>query len=249
MKDLIKNNWKYVLFLLIFGLIGGYFTTVYSVQSISQDVLDQALAEAGSIDLIIIVGTIQSVLYAVVLGIIGKMVAEKIGLWRKVAFNKKANIELLLVTFIGGAAFILLDYFWLADYSEAIRTSYLSKPTVEYVMASVTYGAVIEEVMLRLFLMSLSAIVLKKVLKKDTINDNILVISNVIAALLFAAGHLPATSIMIGLTPMIIFRCFLLNGGFGLIFGRFYRRYGIHYAMLAHCGVHVVSKLIWILFI
>ena len=250
MKDMIRNNWKYILFLLIFGLIGGYFTTVYSIQSISQDLLDQALAEAGSVDLIIIVGTIQSVLYAVVLGIIGKIFAEKLGLWRKFTFNKKANFELILAIVIGGSAFILLDYFAFAPYSDAIRTSYLSKPTVEYFIASVTYGAVIEEVMLRLFLMSLVAIVLKKLLKKEYVNDNILMIANIVAAIIFAAGHLPATFMTISpVTPMIIFRCFLLNGGFGLIFGRLYRKYGIHYAMLAHGGFHIVSKLIWILFI
>ena len=51
------------------------------------------------------------------------------------------------------------------------------------------------------------------------------------------------------LTPMIIFRCFLLNGGFGLLFGWLYRKYGLRYAMIAHGGCHVVSKLIWILFV
>ena len=53
----------------------------------------------------------------------------------------------------------------------------------------------------------------------------------------------------IGLNPVIIFRCFLLNGGAGLLFGRLYRKYGIHYAMLGHALAHVVSKLIWILFV
>ena len=69
------------------------------------------------------------------------------------------------------------------------------------------------------------------------------------SALLFAAGHLPATLMMLGSSPMIIFRCFLLNGGFGLAFGWLYRKYGLRYSMIAHGGCHVVSKLIWILFV
>jgi membrane protease YdiL (CAAX protease family) len=77
----------------------------------------------------------------------------------------------------------------------------------------------------------------------------ILIAANVIAALLFAAGHLPATAQLMGITPMILLRCFLLNGGFGLMFGYLYRKHGLRYAMLAHGGCHVVSKLIWILFI
>lgn len=69
--------------------------------------------------------------------------------------------------------------------------------------------------------------------------------ANITAALLFAAGHLPATMAFFGrISPLILVRCFVLNGGFALIFGRFYRKYGIQYAMLAHFGLHLISKLI-----
>ena len=47
----------------------------------------------------------------------------------------------------------------------------------------------------------------------------------------------------------LLFRCFLLNGGFGLIFGRLYRKYGIIYAMMAHALFHVVCKSVWMAFI
>jgi membrane protease YdiL (CAAX protease family) len=76
-----------------------------------------------------------------------------------------------------------------------------------------------------------------------------MVIANVIASILFAVGHLPATAQLLGLTPMIIARCLLLNGGLGLLFGWLYRKYGLRYAMIAHGGCHIISKLIWILFI
>ena len=41
----------------------------------------------------------------------------------------------------------------------------------------------------------------------------------------------------------------LLSGVFGLAFGWLYRKFGLRYAMIAHGGCHVVSKLIWILFV
>lgn len=41
---------------------------------------------------------------------------------------------------------------------------------------------------------------------------------------------------------------FLLNGGFGLLCGWLYRKYGIQYSMLSHALLHIVSKMIWILF-
>lgn len=249
MKNLIKNNLKYIIFLAIFGLVGGYFTALYSVQSLGQDMIDEAIAQVGSLDILIIITIIQSLGYALILGIIGKILAKKIGLWRRINFNKTGNIELLIIVLLGGSAFILLDYLFFSNFSEVIKNSYAVKPTFEYIIASVTYGGVIEEVMIRLFFMSLIALILQKIAKRETMNDRILIIANIIAALLFTAGHLPATITTIGITPMILFRCFVMNGAFGLMFGRLYRKYGIHYAMLGHAGIHIVSKLIWILFI
>jgi membrane protease YdiL (CAAX protease family) len=85
--------------------------------------------------------------------------------------------------------------------------------------------------------------------RQEQPSTGILITANIIAALFFSAGHLPATAVMMGLTPMIVFRCFLLNGTFGLAFGWLYRRYGLRYAMIAHGGCHVASKLIWILWL
>ena len=95
MKELIKSNLKYIIFLAVFGLIGGYFTALYTVQSVSQDVLNEAIAQSGSIDVLIIITTLQSLSYTLILGIIGKIVAKKIGLWRDVARSYKSLMKLL----------------------------------------------------------------------------------------------------------------------------------------------------------
>ena len=248
MKAMIKNNLKYIIFLAICGLIGGYFTGIYTLQSLSPELLNEALGEVDSIEIVYLVTAFQGLAYAVVLGLIGKLLAKKIGLWKKVEFSKKAVITILLVTIFGGLIFIFADLLIFNHFSDIIKNSYNAKPTAENIIASVIYGGVVEEVMLRLFFMSLVAVIIRKVTKKE-INDKTLIISNIIAAVLFAAGHLPATAIMIGITPMIVLRCFLLNGGFGLMFGRLYRKHGIHCAIIAHMGVHIVSKLIWTLFI
>jgi len=104
--------------------------------------------------------------------------------------------------------------------------------------------------MLRLFFMSLIALIIWKVFagKRDRehIPAGVFIAANIIAALVFSAGHLPAIISIFGeLTPLLLFRCFLLNGGFGLIFGWLYRRHGIVYAMMGHALFHIVSKLIW----
>jgi hypothetical protein len=103
-------------------------------------------------------------------------------------------------------------------------------------------------------MMSIVVLILWKVFckkySKDEIPTAVYVIANVICAVLFAAGHLPATVAMFGeLTGLILVRCFLLNGVFGFGFGELYRRYGIQYAFVGHMGTHIVSKLVWLLFV
>ena len=246
---MIKKNLKFIIFLAIFGLIGGYFTALYTIDSLDQAVIDEALAQIGSIEALIAITTVQSLIYAVILGLIGKIIAEKIGLWRKISFESKPLIYTAIASIIGGMLFIFVDVFAFAKLIPAVMDSYASKPSFSYIIASITYGGVVEEVMLRLFFMSLIAFVISKLSKDKTVTDTHIIIANVLSALLFAAGHIPATLQTIGISPIIILRCFLMNGGFGLLFGRMYRKYGIQYAMLTHAGVHIVSKLIWIIFI
>ena len=105
--------------------------------------------------------------------------------------------------------------------------------------------------MLRLFMMSLLAWLGWKVFfrKAEKAPAGVIVAANVISALLFAAGHLPATAMLFEITPLVLLRCFLFNGGLGLFFGWLYRRFGIQYAMIGHALAHIVSKLIWFIFL
>ena len=108
---MIKNNLKFIIFLIIFGLVGGYFTALYTIDSLDQAVIDEALAQIGSIEALIAITTVQSLIYAVILGLIGKIIAEKIGLWRKISFESKPLIYTVVASLIGGMIFILLDVF------------------------------------------------------------------------------------------------------------------------------------------
>lgn len=245
----LKSNLGYIIFLAVFGLVGGYFTALYSIEILSAELLEQTIAQIGSVDVLILITVLQSLFYSVVLGIIGKILAEKIGLWRPLTIEIKPLFITVIVSIIAGAIFILGDYFVFGSLNDLIKESYNATPTINYIIASITYGGVVEEVMLRLFLMSLVAFLLQKLTKSSEVKPLHLIIANVASVILFAASHLPATIATLGIDALILARCFLLNGGFGLIFGRLYRKYGIQYAMLAHAGLHIVSKLIWIAFI
>jgi len=54
---------------------------------------------------------------------------------------------------------------------------------------------------------------------------------------------------MTTLTPVIIIRCFLINGGLGLAFGYLYRKYNIRYAIASHGLIHLISDILMLIFI
>lgn len=252
MGTFIKTYWKTLLFFTAVGLIGGFFTGIYVLDSYPLEMRQQILAQGLNETALGLVMAVQSAGYGLFLGAAGIFLGKKTGMWKdEQSLTKKPLITAVAFSVIGGLALILPDILFFGKHSQPIMDSYGAKPTVPYMLAAVLYGGVIEEVMLRLFMMSLIAFILYKLFGRGTEKPaaGILIAANLAAAILFAAGHLPATAAMMELTPMIVFRCFLLNGGFGLLFGWLYRKYGLRYAMIAHGGCHVVSKLIWILFL
>ena len=252
MKQFIKKYWKTLLFFAIAGLIGGFCLGLYGFDSspleTQQDYLSQGLTPA----IMALVSALQWVGYGVVLGIIGILLGKKTGLWKdETNFAKKPLLITLAIALIGGLALILPDLFFFGKYNEVIMNSYAEKPTIAYIVGAILAGGVIEEIMMRLFFMTLVVFVLWKLFakKEEKPTTAILIVANVIAALVFGIGHLPGTLVVLGSSPMILARCILMNGAFGLLFGYLYRKYGLRYAMLAHAGCHIISKLIWILFL
>ena len=248
----IKENWKIFAFMIVVCIIGGYFTVIYSLQSIDQNMIEEGIKQFGSKELLIAFSVAQITLYSVIFAGVGIILSNKIGLWKKFAKNKKAIIGVIIISILGGLVLSIGDRYIFGSFINPVLQTYENKPTIEYIISAFAYGGVFEEVLMRLFLMSLLSWIIGKIFyrKEKQIPTKVFIISNVITALLFAAGHIPSTIQLFGYTDgLILFRCFLLNGVFGLVFGWLYRKYGIQYSMLAHLGVHLVSKVIWLLFI
>jgi membrane protease YdiL (CAAX protease family) len=248
-----KRPLLFALCLLPIAAVAGIFVVLYQLDTLSAEAIEELIKEAGSVEIIVIVGAVQTVLYALVCGFFGYILAEKTGLLKPFKPEKEKVIVTLAISLIGGGAFSL-DHWVFGALIDGIQSANIAVLTPIGFVASVLYGGIVEEVLLRLFFMSLIAFIVWKLLfgkyEKESIPSVVFVIANIVAALLFAAGHLPATYAIFGeLTPLILFRCFLLNGGFGILFGWLYRKYGIIYAMSAHALFHIVSKIIWIIFI
>ena len=251
MRALMKKCRKPLLFalaLIPFAVVGGYFSGVYNWTELTDDVKAQILAQIGNNQsLYPLIATLQTVIYAVVCGFFGYILSVKTGLMKPIKLEKKPMRVTLGMTLLTGLV-LSTDILYFRNHIPQVAATYQGKPSFTYWMASVFYGGVIEEVMLRLFLMSLIVFLGWKIFFRSAAapSPGVVIAANIIAALLFAAWHLPATLQMFGeITPMVLLRCFLLNGAAGLVFGRLYRKYGIQYAMIAHAGAHIVWKIIW----
>jgi membrane protease YdiL (CAAX protease family) len=111
-----------------------------------------------------------------------------------------------------------------------------------YGLLATFYGGVVEELLLRWGMLTVLAWLLERVRLGRTAA---FWSANVLAALIFGAGHLPlAVQLTGGLTPMLVAYALVLNGIGGVVYGALYRRHGLEQGMIAHASTDVVLHVI-----
>ena len=101
------------------------------------------------------------------------------------------------------------------------------------------YGGIAEEIMLRLFFVTLLAWGLSR-FTGGRVAAWQLVLAVLVASLAFGAGHLPAAAKLWPLDAIVVSRTLLLNGIAGLVFGWFYVRHGLESAIVSHFSADLV---------
>ncbi|HTP78341.1 MAG TPA: CPBP family glutamic-type intramembrane protease [Rhizomicrobium sp.] len=108
------------------------------------------------------------------------------------------------------------------------------------------YGGLDEEILMRLGLMSVLALFLRSVSRlfgggRDVaLPGGVFWTANLVTAVLFGLGHLPATAALAPLTAALVVRAIVLNGSAGIVFGMLFRRFGLEWAMASHFGADIV---------
>lgn len=123
----------------------------------------------------------------------------------------------------------------------ALQTS--SPPWWQGLLAAF-YGGINEELLMRLGLMTLLVWLVTKLTRQAQPNLAILWIANVLIALLFGLGHLPAVAALVPLTALVVTRTLLLNSLGSLVFGWLYWQQGLLAAMVAHFSADVMLHVI-----
>jgi len=249
-KDLkisLAKDLKISLLFTLIGIVASICAAMYQMYMFDEEIQQQILSQLGSMEALIPIAALQGGIITFLATFIGLKIARKVNLKLNLVFDKKA---LILAIFIGMVTALIItgsDRFIFAGYLPSKITSYEFSPL--YLLTGVLYGGIIEEILLRLFVMSLLVLMLWKLFAKSKdylhIPQWVYVTAIILAALLFAAGHIPFTVQALGASAPILIRGLVLNGIGGIGFGYLYWKKGLAYSMCAHAATHVFMQVVF----
>jgi len=241
MKKIV--NWKTFFILFVASVISGVLVIPYQIALVPE------LAELG-ISLYITAMAQNLVIFSVVT-FLGLLLARKVGFTLPVLEgpNKRETLKRILMPsvlsgLLIGAAIYLGDL--------AFQAVSISIPTEEVRISiwvgflATFYGGIAEEVLLRLFFMTLLVWLISKA--KQTAeglptNGGVWA-AILLASVIFGMGHLPITAEMVDLTPGIIVRAVVLNSVGAIPFGWLYWKKGLESAIISHFFAGIVLRVI-----
>ena len=251
MKNKINSrNLKISLLFTAAGIVASAFAAMYQLDMFSDEIKNQIILQLGSTEALIAIAAVQGGIITLISSFAGLMLAEKVNLRLNFRFDKNSLMVAMAIGLLTAAVIVFSDRLIFVRYLPSEITNY--EFSLLYLVTGILYGGIIEEILLRLFVMSFFVFVLWKLFSRGSDRKNIpgwIYISSIlISAALFAAGHIPFTAQIIGLSLPVLARTFLLNGIGGIGFGYLYWKRGLAYSMCAHVFTHVFINLISVLF-
>ena len=259
MENQNKFNWKVFFALWIAAIVSTLAVLPYAL-TLQASVIEKVAAQVP-MGVIITAQVIQSIVLFGVATSIGLLLAKRIGLGAPLLERFFAGEEIasrvkpflvpvILFGVLGGLFIFGLDKFVFMPMlkTELLQGGADSVHTTPWqgFLASF-YGGVGEEILLRLFLMSLLAWLGKFIshTADGRPTAGVLWTANILTAVLFGLGHLPATAAIMTITPLVVVRAIVLNGLVGVGFGYFYSKYGLESAMLSHFSADIILHVVF----
>lgn len=236
MKRLI--NWR-VFFILLGMSIGSIFAIFPYILSLQGDVLRKVPV---SLPVLFLIQLLQnSVLFSILIAV-GLYLSQKVHFSVPVleALTKRKKVlpllkklapQAILLGIVAAAAIFLVDHVF-TFFGATISTSVNPAPVWERLLAAF-YGGITEEIVMRLFLLTLF-VWIGLLLTKQRYQNAVIISSIILSSIIFGLGHLPVTAAMTAITPLVVTRAIVLNGIGGVIFGWLYWKKGLESAMISH---------------
>ena len=240
----LNINWKLFLILFVASIIASLLVIPYALA------LSPALASVFT-PVVLIAQLIQSTILFAIAILVGltlyKHVGFKIPILEGLLEGKEVinYLKSILGISVGlgvlAGVLIILSSFLFTSASTILQGAELTVPLWKSFLASF-YGGIGEEILFRLFVMTVIVWVFYKIKKTPEGKPTTIGIwlAIIITAILFGVGHLPITSSIITITPMVIARAIVLNGIGAIIFGWLYWKKGLESAMISHFSADIV---------
>lgn len=231
---------KKVFAALVLGLAAGAVLGLQQTMTLTPDQEAMIVAQLGSKQVLVLLAMLQTAAWASVAALAGAWASPKVNLNKPFVVSRRS---------IAAAAGIgLLSAGLIAIPEKLIFAEALGLPdrfefSWLYFLGGVLYGGVIEEILLRFGLMTVIVWLLGRLMKSAD-RSGVYIAGIIIAAFVFAAGHLPAAVQLFGFSAVTVTRTMLLNFLPGIGFGYLYWKHGLAYAMLGHISTHVINQLI-----
>jgi len=257
-------NWR-LFFILLAGAILGLIAIVPYSLALQGDAVTTAVARAGMPLWMLI--TIQLAPQVILFGIaiwVGLSLANSVGLGLPLLENLLRGNRIgdtlrrflpisIILGVILALIIIALEVFifqpaLIAQLGEnALAGASAVKPAAWKGFLASFYGGINEEILLRLCVMSLLVWVGRFISKTADGKPTLAVLwtANVLAAVLFGLGHLPATAALVPLAPLVVTRAIILNGLIGVGFGYLYFKHGLESAMISHFSADIVLHVLF----
>lgn len=256
-----KINLKAFAILLALGLIGLAGVFPYLGDIIKSGLIKETDSSDLPFEIILLAAFVQNGILLSITIYFGMILSERIGLKMPIITalaNRQHQVKVMQLLLpgiiLGAGAGILMvaaeAMFFVKQLPQTMLSSF-DIPLWKRMLAGVLYGGITEELLMRLFLLSLIAWLLGKIWKTEQglPDAKAFWTAIIFVALIFGLGHLPATSFLTPLTPLLIIRALVLNGIAGIAYGFLYWKYGLEAAMAGHISTHLIMQTLGVVFL
>jgi hypothetical protein len=250
-----RYPWRIFWVLLIAAICGFFAVLPYAFEVLAK--LIKARALPMSLPVFVLVQGLQStIIFGLVVGV-GLLLARKVGigtpllrswLYREPSADNVATTRVAMIAgLLVGVVSLILFYGIFIRYAPG-WPSEAGVPIWKRLLACI-YGAIDEELLLRLFLLGLVLWIAGKITRTNVRATPLTFwIANGLVALIFGAAHLPTATSLMQVTPAVVIVIMTLNSGAGAVFGYLAWTRGLEAAIIAHFVSDLVAHLVGPLF-